>query len=628
MKEDLMKFCRTTGFIVLSLFTAFFLAACGGGGGGDAPAPDLRPTATTTAATNQSSTGATLNGSVNPKGLATTAWFEYSKDPALATNVTATTAQSVGSGSVTIDNVTVTLSGLDPGTTYSYRVVAHNSEGTTQGSIYTFSTLPLPTATTSAATPITTTGATLNATVNPNGRSTYAWFEYGLTSSLGTVVDNQLRGSGSDNVSISFPLSPLSVATQYYFRIVANNSAGTTTGTTLSFVTAGGTASVTTKDASLVTASGATLNADVNPSGLATYSWFQYGPTTSFGSILDNASRGSGTSTVPVASPLTGLSEHTQYYYRVEANNTVGTSFGGTLNFTTGCNSPPSAIAHYNETVYTMGPGSDNTAPGATEVTLDGSGSSGTITDYLWDQIAGTNSVTISNATNNIATFIAPTFDYGVADNMVFRLTVTDSARPVCGIGTDNIWKNVKWGYFDDFHVNSTAAYERFNSVNSGGTFTYDAGNGGRARVVAGDNTGIKFQKTLTSASKLIQNTAVFSVDFTPTAQVGTGSISIRLGDGDAYLELSTADEKVRKVWPLTPVDEAAFAFPYVQGTTYHITISYSPISTTFTATGGGITVGPVELNTNSNTLSPYVIGIDSFQQSSYFDNIKLEAAP
>ena len=167
--------------------------------------------------------------------------------------------------------------------------------------------------------------------------------------------------------------------------------------------------------------------------------------------------------------------------------------------------------------------------------------------------------------------------------------------------------------------------------LNTGGTFEYDAP-GQRASVIAGDNTGLKFQKTFTTGTKTIHNTAVFSFDFTPRYETGAGggSIDIRLNDGTAYLELSTADQKVRKVWPGDPIplDEAAFAFTYVQGTTYHVTITFSPVATIFEATGGGVTVGPVSLITNTNSLSPVYIEFDSFQQTSYFDNIKLEAAP
>jgi len=625
-----MQIRRTTGFIVLSLVTAFFLSACGGGGGGDSPAPNPKPLANTTAATNPTSTGITLNAVVNPKGLATTAWFEYSKDPALASNVIATVHQSMGSGTVNIDNVTQAITGLDPGATYSYRVVANNSEGTTQGTIYTFSTLPLPTATTIDAGTILTTGANLNATVNPNGRATYAWFEYGLTSSLGTVVDNQLRGSGTGNVTISFPLSPLSVATRYYFRVVASNSAGTTQGTILSFITAGGVPSVLTKDptSGSITATGATLNADVNASGLATYAWFQYGLTTSFGSILDNQSRGSGTNTVSFDSPLTGLAEHTKYYYRIVANNSVGTANGDTLNFTTSYNPPPSAVSHFNETVWMAGPyGAAIEDYGPTTVTMDASASNdpyGTITSYQWTQTNGWNTPVLSNPGPSLAavntTFTAPQFVYGATDNLAYLLTVTDNR----GLsGTDNIWKYIKWGFFDDFSTDSTGKY----GVYGGGTFTYES-SGQRARAVAGAGTTVKFQKFLPETG-----TGVFTLNFNPTSSAGTDNIVIRLADAvGTYYELSLStrgDSTGKKVWHGGQIDaevnSVAFPFSYSQGGSYSIKITFSPENVTFEASGGV----KVDLNpTNTNSINSTWFEIETTEQTAFYDNIKLEAAP
>ena len=41
---------------------------------------------------------------------------------------------------------------------------------------------------TSAATSVTTTGARLNGSVNPNGRSTTAWFEWGTSPTLATFT--------------------------------------------------------------------------------------------------------------------------------------------------------------------------------------------------------------------------------------------------------------------------------------------------------------------------------------------------------------------------------------------------------------------------------------------------------
>ncbi|HWI97270.1 MAG TPA: trypsin-like serine protease, partial [Solirubrobacterales bacterium] len=96
------------------------------------------PQATSGVATAVGSTEATLNATVNPEGSPTTYQFEYgtttsygSKKPAVA--------ESLGSGTTGIAASQI-LNGLAEGTTYHYRVVATNSEGTTNGEDKTFQT--------------------------------------------------------------------------------------------------------------------------------------------------------------------------------------------------------------------------------------------------------------------------------------------------------------------------------------------------------------------------------------------------------------------------------------------------------------------------------------------------------
>jgi hypothetical protein len=101
----------------------------------------LAPTATTTAATSVTTTGATLNGTVNDNGATTMVSFEYGTSPTLAgaTTIAATTGATVNAGSGNT-SVSVTVSGLTPGTTYYYRVKGTNSAGTTNGNILSFTT--------------------------------------------------------------------------------------------------------------------------------------------------------------------------------------------------------------------------------------------------------------------------------------------------------------------------------------------------------------------------------------------------------------------------------------------------------------------------------------------------------
>jgi len=120
-------------FPLLSLLLMSLLSSCAG-----STVPGAAPTVTTLTATGVGTTGATLNGSVNPNGLATDAWFEWGTSPGLVTFDT-TSIQAVGAGTDALP-VMATLSGLSPGTTYYHRVAASNSTGTAKGVIASFTT--------------------------------------------------------------------------------------------------------------------------------------------------------------------------------------------------------------------------------------------------------------------------------------------------------------------------------------------------------------------------------------------------------------------------------------------------------------------------------------------------------
>jgi gliding motility-associated-like protein len=100
-----------------------------------------------------------------------------------------------------------------------------------------------PTATTQAATAITTNGATLNGTVDDNGASTTVAIQYGTSPTLsGATTATLTTGTspipaGTGTTSFTSVLTGLTPSTTYYFQITGVNSAGTTNGTILSFST-------------------------------------------------------------------------------------------------------------------------------------------------------------------------------------------------------------------------------------------------------------------------------------------------------------------------------------------------------------------------------------------------------
>jgi len=198
--------------------------------------PATIPILATTTPTNITATTATGGGLIiSDGGAAITArgicW-------GMAANPTTSDTKSTdgdGTGQF-VSNIT----GIDAGTLYHVRAYATNSAGTAYGADLSFSTLgQIPSATTLAATDITSTSATLNGTVNANYSSTTVIFEIGETTSYGiTVTCSQSPVEGFTAMSVSADILNLSGNCKtYHYRIVAANSLGTIYGNDITFVT-------------------------------------------------------------------------------------------------------------------------------------------------------------------------------------------------------------------------------------------------------------------------------------------------------------------------------------------------------------------------------------------------------
>ena len=207
------------------------------------------PSVTTGAASGVTATSATVAGEVDPNGFATTCHFEYVDDAGFQSTGFANAADidcasAVGSGEDPVA-VSADVLGLQPSTTYHYRLVATSENGTTEGAALQLTTPappapPAPLVTTDAATSISQTAATLNGTVDPNGAATTYQFEYGTSPSLGSVVPAAPAdaGSGTAAVARAQSLTGLTPNTTYHYRLVATNAGGTTNGPVLTFKTA------------------------------------------------------------------------------------------------------------------------------------------------------------------------------------------------------------------------------------------------------------------------------------------------------------------------------------------------------------------------------------------------------
>ena len=132
---------------------------------------------------------------------------------------------------------------LPSGSSYKWQVLVWDTSGNnlSLSSLRTFTvSASAPTVTTDPASSVTTTSATLNGTVNPNGASMTYYFEYGPTTDYGSSTPVQSLGSGASDVSVSAIITDLSNG---HYRIVGINYSGTSYGDDITFWVTGGSGS-------------------------------------------------------------------------------------------------------------------------------------------------------------------------------------------------------------------------------------------------------------------------------------------------------------------------------------------------------------------------------------------------
>jgi phosphodiesterase/alkaline phosphatase D-like protein len=319
------------------------------------PLPPLAETAPVTGLTNSS---ATLQGRGNPNRATATGWFRYSATDPVTCNDTfgsrapETGGTSLGSGT-TLQSYNRSISNLSSGTTYYYCAIVSTSEGLDYGEVFTFTTLDAPIVTTSAATQVTASSATLNGFADPNGSSTTGWFRYSTTDPEFCTDGFGLRaptsggsnvGSGAGEAPFSRSISNLLPGTTYYFCAIASSSYGESYGEILSFTTPATAPTISTFSATSVTSTSATLRGSADPNGAATNGWFRIHTTSpgtcnnTFGQrapVSGGIDVGEGTSSVTYTIDLTGLTPGTTYYYCAIGQNGIGQDFGNVVQFTT-----------------------------------------------------------------------------------------------------------------------------------------------------------------------------------------------------------------------------------------------------------------------------------------------------
>jgi hypothetical protein len=173
------------------------------------------PLVTTGGAAQVTITTATLTGTVNPRGLTTSYFFQYGTTTAYGTRTPSTSAGKGGAGVAAAAQVT----GLAPNTRYHYRLLAHNSDGTVAGNDRTFTTprQPLGLALSAAPNPVvfgglTTLSGTLSGTSNSGRPVQLQQNPFPFTSGFANAANAQLTDATG---AFSFTVLSVPLTTQY-----------------------------------------------------------------------------------------------------------------------------------------------------------------------------------------------------------------------------------------------------------------------------------------------------------------------------------------------------------------------------------------------------------------------------
>lgn len=366
---------------------------------------------TANAATSVLSTSFTANWS------ATTGASDYrldvSTDPSFSF--------SVGSyNNLTVAGTSQSVTGLNPGTSYYYRVRASNTSGSSANS-GPISVLTLPSAPV-ANEALSVGSTTFTANWNPVSSAT------GYFIDVSTVVGFSSFVAGYNNTSVSGTSTTVTVPTAgitYYYRVRSVNATGASANSN-AITTLLKPATPTANAATAITATGFTANWDV-ASGATSYSL-----EVSSDNFVSNVTGYDNLSVTGTAASVTDLSPGVTYKFRLRALNGAGVS--ATSNSVTVITAPAAPVATSATTFSTAGfTATWTAATGATTYQLDV-----TANDFT-TMVTGFNNLSVSGTSKAITGLTAgTTYQYrlrsvngsGTSGNSNTVSTVTLPAAP------------------------------------------------------------------------------------------------------------------------------------------------------------------------------------------------------
>ncbi|MCX6223033.1 MAG: SPOR domain-containing protein [Bacteroidia bacterium] len=289
-------------------------------------APVVSITAVSGITANSASTGGNVSAdggaSVTIRGVC----WSTSQNPSTSDSKT-----SDGSG---VGSFSSSITGLNPGVTYTLKAYAINSVGTSYSGSASFSTTAIgATLTTVAATSISSNSASSGGNISSDGGSsvTARGVCWSIISGPTTSGSKTSDGTGIGNFTSS--ISGLTPGTVYYARAYAINSAGTAYGNELTITTTANLATIATTAVTSITSTTATGGGNISADGGGAVTAKGICWSTTSGPTISNSKTNDGSGTGAFISSLTGLNAGTLYYVRAYATNSAGTTYGNEISF-------------------------------------------------------------------------------------------------------------------------------------------------------------------------------------------------------------------------------------------------------------------------------------------------------
>jgi len=290
------------------------------------------PTLSTTAVTNITTVTATSGGTITNDGgsviIARGICWSTNQNPTI--DLTTKTNESIGIGTFSS-----TLVNLQINTSYYVRAYATNALGTSYGAQQTFTTNGYATVTTNAVSAITSSTATCGGNISLSGGSSITARGVCWSTSTNPTITNSKTLDATGTGTFTSSITGLSPGTTYYVRAYATNTAGTQYGSNVNFTTNSVLPTISTTAISGITTSSAASGGNITSDGGSTVIAKGVCWSTSSTPTISNSKTSDGTGIGAYTSSMSGLAASTTYYIRAYATNSVGTSYGSQLSFTT-----------------------------------------------------------------------------------------------------------------------------------------------------------------------------------------------------------------------------------------------------------------------------------------------------